>query len=118
LKCGTSIGRIVDEACDVYQYMWLSVVVGYYLRLPPGWLNLSYILINLPMYTMELKFIMTGKLDFCSGPADELGPVEMELIFVSLMVMCAIFGPCNFTLSFLPEGIFVSHIFAAIFFGL
>lgn len=96
MKCGSCIGRIIDEAGDVYQYMWLSVVIGYFLKLPPGWLNLSFICINLPMYTMELKFIMTGKLAFSSGATDELGPVEMELIFSSLLIVVGIFGPCNY----------------------
>lgn len=91
LKCGSSIGRIIDEAGDVFQYTWLSVVVGHLLKLPPGLLNLSYAAVNLPAYTMEIKFIFTGKLVLNPG-VDELGPVEMELLLTIIMLICGTFG--------------------------
>jgi len=33
LKCGTPIGRIIDEAGDSVQYTLISVVMGYALKL-------------------------------------------------------------------------------------
>ena len=33
LKCGTTIGRIIDEAGDSVQYTLISVVMGYALKL-------------------------------------------------------------------------------------
>jgi hypothetical protein len=40
---------------------------------------------------MEIKYIFTGKLILNPG-VDELGPVEMELLLVIIMVLCGIFG--------------------------
>ena len=60
LKCGTPIGRIIDEAGDAYQYTWVAVIIGYAVKIEPGWLTLSYGLINLPMYSMEMKYFLTG----------------------------------------------------------
>ena len=91
LGCGSCIGRIVDEAGDVFMYTWVSVIAGYILRLPPGLLNISYASINLPAYCMEIKFILTGTFDITSS-VDEFGPVEIELLFSSILVFCAIFG--------------------------
>jgi hypothetical protein len=89
LKCGSPIGRIVDEAGDAYQYTWLALIVGYILKMPPGWLTLSYGLINMPMYSMEMKYIFTGTLTITQG---EIGPVEIELLFAVIFGAAAIFG--------------------------
>jgi phosphatidylglycerophosphate synthase len=62
LKCGSPIGRIIDEAGDAYQYTFVAMIMGHIVKLPPGWLTLSYGLINLPMYSMEMKYIFTGNL--------------------------------------------------------
>jgi phosphatidylglycerophosphate synthase len=91
LKCGSPIGRIIDEAGDAVQYTWVATMVGYVMRVDPGWLCLSFALINLPMYSMETKFIFTGKLSITAG-GDGLGPVEMELIFALIFLFSGIFG--------------------------
>mmetsp|Transcript_9364 Transcript_9364/g.15801 ORF Transcript_9364/g.15801 Transcript_9364/m.15801 type:complete len:415 (+) Transcript_9364:39-1283(+) len=91
LKCGTPIGRIVDEAGDGIQYAWVAMIMGYVMKMEPGWLCLSFGLINLPMYSMETKFIFTGKLSITAG-GDGLGPVEIELLFFLVFLTCGIFG--------------------------
>lgn len=48
LKCGTPIGRIIDEAGDSFQYTWVAFIMGYLVKVQPGWLCLSYALINCP----------------------------------------------------------------------
>ena len=62
--------------------------MGWIIGIPPGFLCLSYGLINLPMYTMEINFILTGTLTITA--TDELGPVEMELIFSTIYTLAAI----------------------------
>jgi len=41
------------------------------------------------MYTMEMKYILTGKLNFVNGG---LGPVEVELIIAIIFIAASIFG--------------------------
>ena len=60
LKCGSPIGRIVDQAGDLMMYTWFSFFLGYWFKVPPGWLCLSYAVINLPAYTIEISMICTG----------------------------------------------------------
>ena len=57
--------------------------------MPPGWLTLSYGLINLPMYSMEMKYIFTGTLEITQG---DIGPVEIELLFAIIFGAAAVFG--------------------------
>jgi len=120
LKCGTPIGRIVDEAGDAVQYTWVSMIMGFVMRVDPGWLCLSFALINMPMYSMEIKFILTGTLSITAG-GDALGPVEMELLFTLIFVICAIFGvhglsnPVSDVFSFMPDTFEWKHLLAVFF---
>ena len=91
MKCGTPIGRIIDEAGDSMVYTWAAHILGYTINLPPGLLCLGYAAWNMPMYTMEMKHIITGKLSITSGAID-LGPVEVEVILASIIICGAIFG--------------------------
>lgn len=92
LKCGTPIGRIIDEAGDAIQYTWGMILLGYGLRLPPGWLHLSTSFVNMSMFAIEMKYIFTGKLELTSGATEDIGPVEMELIFTIFYFFLGIFG--------------------------
>lgn len=40
---------------------------------------------------MEMKFILTGNLSI-TGAVDEIGPVEIELIFTTIFMIAGIFG--------------------------
>ena len=91
LKCGTPIGRIIDEAGDAFQYTWVAFIVGYIVQVPPGWLCLSFGLINLPQYSFEMKFVLSGDLQITSGNFD-VGPIEMEMIYTIIFLLAAIFG--------------------------
>jgi phosphatidylglycerophosphate synthase len=113
LKCGTPIGRIVDEAGDSYQYTFVAFIMGYIVKIPPGWLCLSYGLVNLPMYTMEMRFILAGNLKITAGNGQfDIGPVELEMIFTTIFLMAAFFGTQNiedtvnssFKVDYLPMG--------------
>jgi phosphatidylglycerophosphate synthase len=117
LKCGTPIGRIVDEAGDAVQYTWVAFMVGYVMREAPGWLTLSFGLINLPQYSMEIKFIMTGKLSITAG-GDGVGPVEIEVLFALIFLLAGIFGVDglgNPVISSWSEEFLWRHLIAVIF---
>ena len=86
MKSGSPIGRIIDEAGDAMVYTWAAHILGYVLNLPPGLLCLGYISLNIPMYTMEMKFMITGKLSITSGAVD-IGPVEVEVILASIIII-------------------------------
>lgn len=64
--------------------------MGWVIGVPPGVLCLSFGLINLPMYSMEINFIMTGTLTITA--TEDIGPVEMELIFSTIYLVAAILG--------------------------
>lgn len=49
LKCGTPIGRIIDECGDTMQYTLFALIFGYVVKFPPGWLTLCYAMaVNFP----------------------------------------------------------------------
>ena len=73
------------------QYALIAAVMGYVMRVEPGWLCLSFALINMPMYSMEMNFIFTGSLSITAGD-DGLGPVEMEVVMTIVYLLAAIFG--------------------------
>ena len=100
-------------------YTWASIFAGHILRLPPGLLNLSYATLNLPQYSMEIKFIITGSLDINSA-VDEFGPVEVELLIACIFLSCGIFGRDGLesNVPYLPEYILVKHMLGLFFVGL
>jgi hypothetical protein len=65
--------------------------MGYVMRVEPGWLCLSFALINCPMYSMEMQFIFTGKLSITAGD-DGIGPVEIEVVLTVIYLLAAIYG--------------------------
>ena len=46
-KCGTPVGRLIDEAGDPVQYSLFCMMFGYVMKLPPGWWYLGLGLLNL-----------------------------------------------------------------------
>jgi phosphatidylglycerophosphate synthase len=42
MKCGTPIGRVLDEAGDMVQYTLFTVILGYVTKVGPHWLTLGY----------------------------------------------------------------------------
>ena len=57
LKCGTPIGRLIDEAGDPFQYTWVATMLAYVFKFNPGIASLAFTIINFPIYTMEIKYI-------------------------------------------------------------
>lgn len=90
LKCGSPIGRIVDEAGDAMQYSVIALVLGYITKIEPGWLCLGYAIINLPMFCMEMSYMMCGTLKITAN--DDLGPIEVEIIVATIFLAAGFFG--------------------------
>jgi len=91
LKVGTPIGRSIDEAGDAMVYTWAAHILGYVINLPPGLFCLGYCALNMPMYTMEIKHLITGKLSITAGSMD-IGPCEIEVILSMIIISGAVYG--------------------------
>jgi phosphatidylglycerophosphate synthase len=88
-KCGTPIGRLIDEAGDTMQYMMFAVIMGYVVKVPPGWLSLGYCMVNMAQYAMEMNFVINKNFKNCD---EYLGPCEIEVMIAFIFVMAGIFG--------------------------
>jgi phosphatidylglycerophosphate synthase len=105
LKCGSPLGRIVDEAGDSMNYSLMALILLYIVKMPPGWLTLGIAVINIPMFCMEMSFKFTGSLSINAN--DDLGPMEVELIISLIFLSAGVFGveglnsPLGY--SFVPE---------------
>jgi hypothetical protein len=84
LRCGSPLGRIIDEALDQLSYAAMSHALGYMFRLPPGWWLFSVSLVNVPFFAMEINHYLSSDLKLVVG---EIGPVEVEVIFSSLLII-------------------------------
>jgi hypothetical protein len=77
-RCGSPLGRIIDEAIDQIAYTCIGAFVGYLLRVEPGIWLFSIGLVNVPFFAMEIKHCICKNLQLIIG---EIGPVEVELIY-------------------------------------
>lgn len=89
LKCGSGVGRIVDEAGDAVIYTLISGIMGYIYKLPPGFLCCTYAFVNLPKYVVEVYFYLTGKFVYCD---DFFGPLEANFWVASTYFIAGVFG--------------------------
>jgi len=62
------------------------------MRTRPGFASLSIMMINLPQYTFEIKYIQSGVLDMGGTGAEDIGPVEIELLFFFMLSCAGYFG--------------------------
>lgn len=73
---------------------------------------------------MEMKFILTGNLSI-TGAVDEIGPVEIELLFTIIFMIAGIFGvsgvekpvveSINFLEGIVPKFVMWHHIISSFF---
>lgn len=82
LKCGSPLGRIIDEGLDLVAYSGIANIALWMIRPASNTALLVFGLTNLPFCTTEMRHYAINKLQFV---VDELGPVEIELIF-SLLI--------------------------------
>lgn len=91
LKCGSPIGRVLDEAGDMVQYTFFTLLIGYVTKVGSGWYVLGYALINVGCYSMEVHFLITKSLNITLDVI-EFGPVELELFITLVFIAAGIFG--------------------------
>ena len=84
LKCGSPLGRVVDEAIDQMVYACLGAFIGYMLRVEPGLWIFSIGLVNLPFYAMEIRHYYCKDFIMIVG---DIGPVEVELIYSIILAL-------------------------------
>lgn len=89
LKCGSPLGRIIDEAGDGMIYTFYGHLVGYVFKMTPGPFFLGIATINLSVFYMELTFKITNSLVMCD---EYFGAMELELVITSIMFLAGIFG--------------------------
>lgn len=78
LKCGSPLGRIIDEALDQVTYAVFGCCIGYLVRVEPGIWMTSIAFVNVPFYSMEIRHIYFKDFVMIVG---EMGPVEIELVY-------------------------------------
>jgi phosphatidylglycerophosphate synthase len=86
-KCGSPLGRIIDEAIDQMAYACIGVFIGYLLRVEPGFWMLSIGLVNVPFYCMEIRHCYCKNILMTVG---EIGPVEVELIYSIIFMLTGV----------------------------
>ena len=110
-KCGSPCGRIIDEAGDTMVYSMFGHMMGYVVKVPPGWFTLGYALINIPQFAMEVNFFIEGNF---KNSDEYCGPLEIELFLASIFFAAGIFGTDGVNkplgVSFIPDSVHMVHI--------
>jgi hypothetical protein len=116
LKCGSPCGRIIDEAGDTMIYSMFAVIMGYVVKVPPGWLTLGFALINIPQFAIEMNFIIDGNFKNCE---EYFGPIETELLIAVVFWSAGFLGTDGINkpigLSFVPDSILWVHVLLTLF---
>ena len=89
LKCGSPLGRLIDEGGDLLTQSNYPVLLGYAWNLTHPLAELVIFALNFVNCAMEVKFIVTGELVMNSG---ELSSVEVESIFALVLFQLGYFG--------------------------
>lgn len=89
LKCGSPLGRIIDEGLDLVAYSGIANTALWMVRPASKTSFLVFSLVNLPFCTTEIRHYAINKLQFV---VDELGPVEIELIFSLIIGISGLFA--------------------------
>lgn len=80
---------MVDEGLDLYFYGHFGAFLLWMLLPGANFWVLFLGLVNLPFHTAEIKFYITKSLKFI---VDELGPVEVEFIFGTIVSISGLFA--------------------------
>ena len=89
LKCGSPLGRLVDEGGDCITQANYSLLVAYALKLQNPVFEVLYFSLNFVFYAMEMRNTITGSLVMQLG---EFSSVELELILSVSLWLLGIYG--------------------------
>lgn len=92
MKCGSPLGRIIDEAIDQLAYTCIGCIIGYMLRIEPGIGLFSIGLVNVPFFAMEIRHCFCKDIVMIVG---EIGPVEVELIYSLIFLFAGAVSGCD-----------------------
>ena len=77
LKCGSPVGRIVDEALDIINQAVIPIMILFGCQTNTSILEYLALAGNVIFYTMEMQYVISKKLIMIEG---DYGPVENELL--------------------------------------
>ena len=89
-KCGSPLGRVIDEAGDMICQTLFSILVGKAMGTTSLLFDFSLLQYNTIFFVMETRHLVTKELVLISGP---VGPVEVELLLTVVMLTLGIYGP-------------------------
>ena len=87
-KCGSPLGRIIDEGFDQVAYSTFGCFIGYLIRLEPSMWVVCIAIVNFPFYAMEIKHSFAKNFIMIMG---EIGPVETELLYTIIFFVTGAF---------------------------
>ena len=82
LKCGSPVGRIVDEALDIINQAITPIIIIYGCQANNRYFEFLTLISNAIFYTMEMQYVIKRKLIMIQG---DFGPVETELLLALIM---------------------------------
>ena len=89
-KCGSALGRVIDEAGDTICQTCYSILLAKALGWDNKILELNVFGVNTMFYICELSQLITGKLVFVTG---EIGPIEVEASVAGILFFMSRVGP-------------------------
>lgn len=89
LRCGSPLGRVIDEGIDQIAYSCIGVFMGYMIKIEPGIGLLAVGLVNVPFYCMEIRHCFFKEIQMAVG---DISSVEVELIYSCIFVLFSFTG--------------------------
>ena len=89
LKCGSPLGRMIDEGGDTVTMANYSVLCAYAWQLQNPMGEIVYFAMNSVFFAMEMRYAITGELVMAVG---EVSSVEAELLFSLTLIYTGVYG--------------------------
>ena len=92
LKCGSPLGRLVDEGGDTITMANYCTLLCYTWQLQNPAFEFILLSLNFIFFMMETKYTITGKLNMVAG---EMSAIELETAFAISMIVLGFVGNVN-----------------------
>ena len=97
MKCGSPLGRIIDEAGDCIVMSNYSVLLGYIIAFDNKWWELIMFYLNFIFYGEEIRYKICKTLVMTVG---EISAVEIEILLSCCFFFCGYYGSDGLQKSF------------------